>query len=164
MRKRGLLILPFLAATAAVPAWSALQGGRADLVEASLSKPPPAARPNVQFTAFDAVRNRGSATARRSTTRYYLSLDKIRSTNDSLAGSRSVPALRAGKSSRGQATLVTRVATVPGMYYVIVCADARRAVRERSERNNCRASTTAVFIRERGIKPPPPPPPAAPPQ
>jgi hypothetical protein len=164
VRKRGLLILPFLAATVAVPAWSALQGGRADLVEASLSKPPPAARPNVQFTAFDAVRNRGSATARRSTTTYYLSRDRIRSSNDSLVGSRSVPALRAGKSSRGQATLVTRVPTVPGTYYVIVCADARRAVREGSERNNCRASTTAIFIRERGIKPPPPPPPAAPPK
>lgn len=163
VRKRALLVAPLLAATA-VPAWSSLQGGRADLVEASLSQPPAASQPGVTFSLADTVRNRGAATARRSTTRYYFSRDRMRSANDSFAGSRAVPALRAGKRSRGTANLVVRVPTIPATYFVIVCADATRKVPESSERNNCRASTTAIFVRTRPVKPPPPPPPAAPPQ
>jgi hypothetical protein len=163
VRKRALLVAPLLAVTA-VPAWSSLQGGRADLVEASLSQPPAAATPDTTFSLADTVRNRGAATARRSTTRFYLSRDRTKSANDSFAGSRAVPALRAGQRSRGTAKLVVHVPTMPATYYAIVCADAARKVPESRERNNCRASTTTIFVRRRPIKPPPPPPPAAPPQ
>jgi subtilase family serine protease len=134
------------------------------LAETSLSKPPAAARPGSRFTVADTTKNRGRATARRSATRFYFSNDRVKSANDSLAGGRSVPSLRAGKSSKGLTVVIVRVPVVPATYWVIACADARRAVAEQSERNNCRVSATQVFVRERGIKPPPPPPPAAPPQ
>ena len=46
-----------------------------------------------------------------------------------------------------------------GSYFVIACADAQRAVKERSEANNCRTAPgeVAVPVSSPPIVPPPPP-------
>ena len=118
---------------------------RPDLTVARLGNPPATLAVGAKLTAADTTKNRGRATAGKSTTRYYLSLDKKKSRTDALLGSRSVPRLRGGRSSKGRKAVT--VPTVPaGAYYLLACADDRKKVRESNERNNCRSSTKTAAI------------------
>lgn len=94
----------------------------------------------------DRIANRGRHTARRSTARYYLSRDWRRSRGDVRVGSRSVRALRRRAQSRAARTFAVPRAGVEGYYRLIACADARRRVRESSERNNCRVAAQPVRV------------------
>ena len=82
------------------------------------------------------IRNRGGKAAKRSRTAFLLSADPRRGPGDRVLARRSLARLRAGKAR----TLRANVTIPPGTYRVLACADVRRAVRERSERNNCRPS------------------------
>jgi len=96
-------------------------------------------RTSVRVT--DTVRNVGGAAGPASTAAYYVGSTRI--------GGRRVRRLEPGATSRGSKTLgIPR--TIPhGTYRLRVCADATDRVRETSERNNCRAATTRVVVRDR---------------
>jgi subtilisin family serine protease len=89
----------------------------------------------------DTTVNRGAGNTVSSTTRHYLS-STVSSTPAGvlLSGSRAVPALAAGSSSTGTATLTVSPYVPAGSYYVLACADANNYVAESNENNNCTAS------------------------
>src|SRR5262249_37309279 len=74
-----------------------VQVTRPDLTESAVSDPPGVAPPGSAFSVNDTVTNIGLVASAASTTRYYLSPDRQRTSGDlRLTGSRSVPALAAG--------------------------------------------------------------------
>ena len=114
--------------------------GLPDLTESSVSVPGTlAAGKSAQVS--DTTVNRGTGNAGSSTTRYYLSTT-VSSTPAGvlLSGSRVVPALAAGSSSTGTATVTVSPYVPAGSYYVLACADANNYVAESNENNNCAAS------------------------
>jgi hypothetical protein len=121
---------------------------RPDLVVSSISNPPSVVFQGHSFQIRDRTRNRGLAAAGRTVTQYYLSKDG----NREPAGRRSVPRLRAGRSSLGTGTVTALSSLELGTYSLVACADGAGAVRESSERDNCRIAATKVVIK----KPPPP--------
>ena len=148
----GTALIAFLAAFALVaPTTSAAT--RPDLKITS-AKGPPVAVAGRPIVVIDRVRST-RAPAGPSVTRYYLSRDRKKSKRDRrLSGIERVAKLRAGQSRRGVARL-----GVPhglrGQFFVIACADDRRKVRERSERNNCRTAKKRVEILKGYGKPKP---------
>jgi hypothetical protein len=122
--------------------------GRPDLVEIRVTDPPATATRGTTFDVTDRVRNRGAEPALETTTRYYLSFDELRNTGDKrLTGSRAVPALDPGETSRGRVTVTIPANTAPGTYFLIACADnAAPVVAESNERNNCRASAGTIAV------------------
>ena len=82
-----------------------------------------------------------------SATRYYLSLDAVKSAGDALlTGSRTVPGLAAGGSHSGTVTVTIPAATPLNTYFVLACADGPSTVVETDETNNCKASSTTVTV------------------
>ena len=61
-------------------------------------------------------------------------------------GLRAVPALPAGEASAGTASVTIPNGTPLATYYFLACADDVRAVPERDETNNCRASATPIQV------------------
>ena len=138
----------------ATAADSAHHKARPDLIEASVTDPPASAAPGDSFTATDVVRNRGRGRAPGSTTRYYLENGPSKLS----AGSRPVPALRAGHANKRRALLSVPKQALLGAYSLVVCADAENVVKESSKSNNCRVAATKLVV----LKAPPPPPPPGP--
>lgn len=109
-----------------------------DLAVSSVTAPPGAA---ATVHVRDVVTLRGSVA--RATVGYFLSRDRARSRDDvRLAGGRVATARTRAGSARP---------AVPGRarlqaYYVLACADVANRVRERNERNNCRASRSRVTL------------------
>jgi subtilase family serine protease len=121
---------------------------RPDLVVSSLSNPPDVLLPGHGFQVRDRTRNAGRAAAGSTVTRYYLATNGRRTA----AGHRAVPRLQAGRSSTHAATVTVLATLKPGIYSLVACADAGGAVRESSERDNCRTAATKLIVK----KPPPP--------
>jgi hypothetical protein len=120
---------------------------KADLVESAVSNPPATIKAGLKFTVTDTVLNQGGTDARRSTTRYFLSLDPTYAAGDRpLSGLRAVPALPAGASSTGQLLVLVPSTTPAGTYFLIACADFQRSVAEADEKNNCRAAAGSVTV------------------
>ena len=118
-----------------------------DLVQTSVSNPPATAVVGTAFSVTDTAQNTGGATAGASTTRYYLSLDTVKSASDVLlTGTRAVPALSAGVSSTGATSVTIPGPTAVGTYFVLACADDLGAVTESNEGNNCVASAGTVQV------------------
>ena len=120
---------------------------RPDLVEtaATTNPPAPVRAPGTTFSVTDTVRNLGPVPSGASTTRYYLSLDGVKSAGDTLlTGSRGVPGLAAGASQSGTVTVTIPAATPLNTYFLLACADDLNAVAESNEANNCIASATAT--------------------
>src|SRR5262245_48486462 len=124
-----------------------LQVTRANLVETAASNPPATARRGTAFTVSDTVANVGALASTASTTRYYLSLDRLRGTGDVLlAGVRSVPALASGATSAGSLVSVSIPSSTPAAsYYLLACADDAGVVPETDEAN-CLASSAQVGV------------------
>jgi hypothetical protein len=79
---------------------------RPDLVEIAVSAPPATKQRGTTFTVTDTAQNIGAVGSGLSATRYYLSLDAVKNTGDTmLLGSRSVPGLAAGATHTGTVTL-----------------------------------------------------------
>ena len=98
------------------------------------------------FSARAAVKNVGRQPAQRSLVRFLLSLDRSPSTGDVRLGKHAaIRALDLRKSSIGSARLLVP-AILDGSFFVIACADSSGKVRERVERNNCRASRVALQV------------------
>ena len=118
-----------------------------DLVETALSNPPAVVVLKQKFSVTDSAHNQGSE-AGATTTRYYFSLDTVRSSGDKLlSGKRAVGVLAAGATSTGSAGVTVPVSIKVGVYYLLACADDLNVVDESDEGNNCRASTTTVNVR-----------------
>ncbi len=95
----------------------------------------------------DTAKNQGAGAAGSSTTRYYLSSTPSNIPKGTLlTGSRSVPALAAGASSGGTATVSLSPYFVPGSYYLLACADDSRSVIEGNESNNCVSSSSPLKV------------------
>jgi subtilase family serine protease len=120
---------------------------RPDLVASAVSSPPATKARGTAFAVADTVQNAGAVASGASTTRYYLSLDAVKSAGDTLlTGSRAVPALGAGASHSGTATVTIPAATPLGTYLLLACADGANAVVETDETNNCKPSSAAITV------------------
>ena len=120
---------------------------RADLVTSAASSPPATAKRGSKFQITDTAQNLAALAAPSTRTRYYLSLDGVKSAADRLlTGGRGVAALAPGASRSGTAKLTVPTATTLGTYFVLACADDTRKVVETDESNNCTASAGTVTV------------------
>lgn len=118
-----------------------------DLLVTAVNGPPAMLSPGSSFTTGDTVMNVGSNEAGASVTRYYLSLDAAKSSNDvRLSGSRSVPILGSGMASSGTPTLTVPSSTPIGTYTLLACADDTNVVSEVNGANNCLAAPSALTV------------------
>jgi hypothetical protein len=122
-----------------------------DLVVSSISNPPRVIFQGHSFPVRDRTRNRGRAPAGRTVTQYYL----VSASTGARApvGRRPVPRLGPGHGSSGTGRVTALSSLELGPYSLQACGDGSRAVRESSERNNCRTAATKVVVK----KPPLPP-------
>ena len=117
------------------------------LIESSLSDPPASAALGSGFPVTDTVFNQGIRSAAKTTTRYYLSLDAAKSSNDKLLHRQSQSSLlAAGADSTGTVQVVVPNFVPVNTYYLLACPDDRHVVAESDENNNCIASTANVQI------------------
>jgi hypothetical protein len=118
-------------------------------VVTAVSNPPATAVLLSKITVTDTTKDQGDAAAVATKNRYYLSLDQIKSANDTrMGGARKVPALAAGASQSGSKAVTVPKSAKPGIYYLIACADDTKVVNEgTNENNNCLASTTTIEIK-----------------
>ena len=102
--------------------------------------PPGPKRAGEAFRIIDTTRNVGTLdTESQTTTRYYLSLDRVADSGDAILGERRVPILVAGTSNTdfGGTALTIPAGTPPGRYALLAVADANNEVPdERNELNN----------------------------
>jgi subtilase family serine protease len=95
----------------------------------------------------EVVKNQSAFPAPTSRTRHYLSVDRDRNAGDKLVpGVRTVPALGPGLDSTGTVKVTIPNTAIPGVYYLLACADDLGAVPESDETNNCVASPAQVEI------------------
>ena len=131
----------------ALAAAAAALAGPPDLVVTSVEAALTPVAPGGKLSVPAVVRNAGERRARSSSTRFMLSEDGERSAGDiPLDAPVQIRALRAGRRAVFLASVRIPSFTPVGTYRVIGCADAGRRVRERSERNNCRASAGRVTV------------------
>ena len=113
---------------------------RADLVVSGVRATPAVVAPAARVDVRAVIRNAGRRSARRTSVVLLLSKNARRDRRDRRLRSANAKALRRGKSAVLRTRVTIPAATAAGTWRIIVCADARRRVRERSERNNCRAA------------------------
>jgi hypothetical protein len=141
-------LVVFLTASGLAPA--ATRAGapaKPDLVVGSVSTQDVAVILGSGFTARDRTRNVGSASARATVTRYYLSAEG----HSTAVGRRSIARLKPNRSSAGPATLLVPATLQTGIYSLVACADGSRTAAESNERNNCRTAALKISVK----KPPP---------
>jgi subtilisin family serine protease len=106
-----------------------------DLVVAGFTAPI-ALGAGTPFVATETTRNSGSVEVAASVTHFYLSIDAILSTTDTLIGSRTVAALDAGEGSTTSTTISVPGGTAADSYYLFAKADGAGAIAETVENNN----------------------------
>src|SRR5215212_5934375 len=143
VRKAGLAATALIVACCA-PAHAAT---RPDLFPTRLVYPAGTAQPGVLYTTRATIENLGSATAGRSTTAFYLSLDAKRSSGDVRVGRVATKAIAADHGVRVTRKFYLPANLAPGTYRVLVCADDAHKVRESHEGNDCLASRPALTVR-----------------
>jgi hypothetical protein len=128
-------------------ATSTIQVGKPDMLQTDVSNPPSSAPRGSRFTVTDTAQNQGQFPAGVSTTRYYLSLHATRATGDKLLnGTRQLPGLSPGAESTGVTTVTIPASTAAGSYFLIACADDKKAVDETDETNNCSPSASKIAV------------------
>jgi uncharacterized repeat protein (TIGR03803 family) len=106
-------------------------------------KAPASAAPGATINVRDTTRNAGTGAAGATTTRIWLSANKTLDGGDSELGTRSIPALAAGKQSAGS-TDVTLPAVAPGAYFLLLQADADDDALESNETDNVKAKAIVL--------------------
>jgi hypothetical protein len=152
MRRRSIFLI--LALAGIFWAGSSAFGGMpeaiaagADLVVASIGNPPAYMAAGATFSVNETTKNQGTDLASASVTRYYLSESAAKDKNSLLlTGTRSVPPLKPGASSKKTVKVTIPPGTSLGAYYVIACADDTGVVEEVSDINNCAASTATMHV------------------
>jgi len=107
---------------------------------------------SVRLLASAHVANTGSRRAGRTRVGFFLSSDARRDAADLAVGRLPVKPIAGGRRRVAVETF-TLTGIAPGGYRVIACADVTRRVREKQERDNCRAS--APFTIQGSVAPPP---------
>ena len=115
----------------------------ADLTVSALSAPA-VAGPGDSITVGESTNNTGGGDAQASVTQYFLSANATLSADDHPLGIRNVPALAAGASDVGSATVIIPEQTVAGIWYLIAKADSTDLVTETSETNNTVARSLKI--------------------
>jgi subtilase family serine protease len=131
----------------AVATTGAVTVTRPDLLETTASTTPaaPSRAPGTTLSVTDTVGNAGRVTSGASTTRYYLSLDGVKSAGDTLlTGSRAVPSLASAATHSGTVTVTIPAATPLANYYLLACADDLNTVVETNEGNNCAVASSGL--------------------
>jgi subtilase family serine protease/subtilisin family serine protease len=105
---------------------------------------PAAAAAGQAVSLTDTVKNQGKGAADPSLTQFYLSIDGTLDSSDVLLGTREVPALAAGTSSSGSASVTIPQGTPAGTWSIIAKADAPEVVVESSETNNKSSRTIKI--------------------
>jgi subtilase family serine protease len=95
-------------------------------------------------TVNDTTTNQGGGSVGATTTKFYLSANSTLDVNDTLLGSRAVPALAAGGASTGSTTVMIPSAVLSGSYYLIARADADDTTVETLETNNTATLTVKI--------------------
>lgn len=93
----------------------------------------------------DTTKNDGIGSAGASTTRFYLSINKILDAGDIPLGSRDIPALAAGAKNSGAASITVPAGQKSGNYYLLGVADAAGLVVESNEDNNMKYRTVTIY-------------------
>jgi hypothetical protein len=118
-----------------------------DLVVAALDDPPASAGAGSSFLEGASTVNNGNGSARASTTRFYLSVDKKKNAGDALlTGTDPVGVLAPGAYEYSTNLLTIPSGTTAGTYYLLACADDLRKVKESNEKNNCTPSYSTVVV------------------
>jgi subtilase family serine protease len=138
-----LLLLAFAAVSLALPA-SALGTAQPDLVVKKLSNPPASLKPGDQVKVQLTVSNKG-ATAGGSAVRVYLSKDAKAGGDIALTGSPKTKGLKKGASAKVSATAIVPAEAKADTYFLLACADGAAKLREKNEKNNCRASANPAI-------------------
>ncbi len=112
---------------------------------------PAVAGAGAPVTVTDTTTNAGGGSVGATTTKFYFSANSTLDVNDTLLGSRAVPALAAGAASTGSTTVMIPSAVVAGTYYLIARADADDTAVETLETNN--TATRIVQNRQRLVSP-----------
>lgn len=99
-----------------------------------------------KVTAKATVKNKGSLKAAASTAGFYLSLDAVKSTDDTALGTVPVGKIKPKKTKVASGVFTVATTVAPGTYRVIACADVAGVVKERKETNNCKAAPGSVVI------------------
>lgn len=114
-----------------------------DLLVSALTGPEIAASGGT-ISVGDTTINSGPDGAPASATTFYFSASSILGANDEPAGQRQVPALSAGASHSGTATVAVPSGLAVGRYFIIAKADGADEVMEGTEGNNTRTRTVNV--------------------
>lgn len=153
-RRGGLVAVTAVVLTVvAAAAWAsaAPRRGRPDFVVTRVSRPPVSVAIGQRFTLSIQIANEGRRSAGSTRTRVFLSEDRKHNKGDvALTGTLPLHRLGAGRRVGAKVALRVPAGTKLGPYRVLVCADATSRVKERDERNNCRATKTRVVIRAAG--------------
>ena len=152
----GVALTAFMAAVAL----AAPKPRQPDLVTQSVAGLSAGTTANSTLALTAKVANRGTGKAKRSHLTAALSVDRKPGDDTRLGTGTRVKALKPRRKARVALRLALPAEISPGSYFVLVCADGRRVVRERNERNNCRPAPTTVGAG--GALPAPPSTPAPP--
>src|SRR5206468_3952896 len=88
-----------------------------------------------------------------STTRFFLSTDRVFGSGDIPIGQRTVPNLPPGRGDRALTAITIPTSVSLGTYYVVACADAPGNIFESNESDNCMASGATVQIVDPPVAP-----------
>src|SRR4051812_16136110 len=119
---------------------------RPNLAASALGNPPSTRVQGASVAGTATIANNGKRRAGKSRTGFFLSGDARRSANDLALGSVKTKALKRGKKVAVAGAFKVPTAAAPGAYRLLVCADSARKVGESNERDNCRASRSALTI------------------
>jgi hypothetical protein len=138
MRAAGIGLLAVSLAAGA----TAATASRPDLAVTRVSVSKRAVFVGGSFRTYETTANRGRGAARLTVTRYELiHRDPATGANISSAPAhRWIKRLGPGASSKGSRLIRTSKSSEPGTYWMKICADGNRAIRETNEKNNCRLS------------------------
>jgi CARDB/PKD domain len=102
--------------------------------------------PGGALQVMDTTANTGKKAARPSATTIVFSTDRVAGGPDVPLGQRSVGRLKARKSSGGSSSATLPGSLLPGSYFVVACADGPKAIKEKSEGNNCASAPVSVTV------------------
>src|SRR3954454_12503156 len=147
MRSSVTVLTLIVLAVVAMPAGAmAKPKPRPNLADSALGNPPSTLARGASLAGTATIANKGKRRARKSKTGFFLSPDSKRSADDLALGSVKTKALRPGKKVAVAGAFQVPAAAAARDYRLLVCADSACKVRESNERDNCRASRSAVTI------------------
>ena len=125
---------------------AAQAAAKPDLAIKKVSEPAATAVAGAKLATSAVVANTRRGRARGFRVGFWLSRDRTRSGDDVLLGRPAQKALRGRRTARARRSFTIPPSVTPGAYHLVVCADPARRVKERSERNNCRASRRRIVV------------------